>query len=189
MEHIIFSQVTKHLNNNNILVHYQHGFRSGHSCETQLLTTIEDISRTLDMRKQVDMILDFSKAFETVPHRRLLMKLDHYGIRDHTHEWIRQWLTTRRQSSSRWFKASSEVHVDSGVLQGTVLGPLIFLLYVNDIVNSEVKLFADDCLLYRTIESESDTKQLEWSKKWLMIQCQKMLCHETQTIKTEHRLY
>jgi len=116
------------------------------------------------MRKQVDMILDFSKAFETVPHRRLLMKLDHYGIRDHTHEWIRQWLTTRKQSSSRWFKASSEVHVDSGVLQGTVLGPLMFLLFVNDIgegVNSEVKLFADDCLLYRTIESESDTKQLQ----------------------------
>jgi hypothetical protein len=74
MEHIIFSQVVKHLNDNNILVHYQHGFRSGHSCETQLLTTIEDISRTLDMRKQVDMmILDLSKAFDTVPHRRLLM--------------------------------------------------------------------------------------------------------------------
>ena len=170
----------KHLNDNNILVHYQHGFRSGHSCETQLLTTIEDISRTLDMRKQVDMmILDFSKAFDTVPHRKLLMKLDHYGIRDHTHEWIRQWLTTRKQRVVLDGEASSEVHVDSGVPQGTVLGPLMFLLYVNDIgegVNSEVKLFADDCLLYRTIESESDTKQLqedlskmtEWSKKWLM---------------------
>jgi hypothetical protein len=57
MEHIIFSQVMKHLNDNNILVHYQHGFRSGHSCETQLLTTIEEISKTLDMRKQVDSVL------------------------------------------------------------------------------------------------------------------------------------
>jgi hypothetical protein len=169
MEHIIFSQVMKHLNDNNILVHYHHGFRSGHSCETQLLTTIEDISRTLDMGKQVDMmILDFSKAFDTVPHRRLLMKLDHDGIRDHTHEWIRQWLTTRKQRVVLDGEASSEVHVD--------LGPLMYLLYVNDIgegVNSEVKLFADDCLLYRTIASESDTKQLqedlskmtEWSNK------------------------
>ena len=97
------------------------------------------------------MILDFSKAFDTVPHRRLLMKLDHYGIRDHTHEWIRQWLTTRKQRVVLDGEASSEVHVDSGVPQGTVLGPLMFLLYVNDIgegVNSEVKLFADDCLLY-----------------------------------------
>jgi hypothetical protein len=98
------------------------------------------------MRKQVDMmILDFSKAFDTVPHRRLLMKLDHYGIRDHTHEWIRQWLTTRKQTVVLDGEASSEVHVDSGVPQGTVLGPLMFLMYVNDIgegVNSEVKLFA-----------------------------------------------
>lgn len=85
--------------------------------------------------------------------------------------------------------------------QGTVLGPLMFQHYVNGIgegVNPEVKLFADDCLLYRTIESESDTKQLhedlskmtEWSKKWLIrFNANKMLCHETQTIKTEHRLY
>ena len=105
--------------------------------------------------------------------------VDHYGIRDHTYEWIRQWLTTRKQRVVLDGEASSEVHVDSVVPQGTVLGPLMFLLYVNDIgegVNSEVKLFADDCLLYRTIESESDTKQLqeelskmtEWSKKWLM---------------------
>jgi hypothetical protein len=57
MEHIIFSQVMKHLNDNNIIVHYHHGFRSDHSCKTQLLTTIEDISRTLDMRKQVDMMI------------------------------------------------------------------------------------------------------------------------------------
>ena len=105
--------------------------------------------------------------------------VDHYGIRDHTYEWIRQWLTTRKQRVVLDGEASSEVHVDSVVPQGTVLGPLMFLLYANDIgegVNSEVKLFADDCLLYRTIESESDTKQLqeelskmtEWSKKWLM---------------------
>ena len=81
-----------------------------------------------------------------------------YEIRplwDHTHEWIRQWLTTRKQRVVLDGEASSEVHVDSVVPQGTVLGPLMFLLYANDIsegVNSEVKLFADDCLLFFFIE-------------------------------------
>ncbi|XP_021338874.1 uncharacterized protein LOC110440250 [Mizuhopecten yessoensis] len=96
IEHIIYQQVMNHLNQNNILVNYQHGFRKGHSCERQLLQTVDEISRAMDNRKQVNvMILDFSKAFDTVPHRRLLEKLSHYGIQQETHGWIQHWLIPR----------------------------------------------------------------------------------------------
>ena len=83
MEHIIFRSIMAHLDSHNLLQHYQHGFRQQHSPETQLIITIEEIARALDNQHQIDMlILDFSKAFDTVPHQRLLGKIDHYGIRD-----------------------------------------------------------------------------------------------------------
>ena len=89
MEHILFSQIMRHLDSHNVLVNYQHGFRKNHSCETQLLATMEELSRNLDQRKTTDLlILDFSKAFDTVPHRRLLHKLNHYGVTGRTNRWI-----------------------------------------------------------------------------------------------------
>jgi len=111
-------------------------------------------------RQQTDVILlDFAKAFDSVPHQRLLLKLRHYGVTYNTCHWICSWLTKR----SRWVVLdgvqSDPVFVQSGVPQGTVLGPLMFLLYINDIadvLSSSLRLFADDCLLYRTINSEED---------------------------------
>ncbi|KAL3852436.1 hypothetical protein ACJMK2_016075 [Sinanodonta woodiana] len=86
-----------HLEENNILSNFQHGFRQNRSCETQLIITVEEISRYLDNRQQVDLlILDFSKAFDTVPHHRLL-KLDHYEVRGNLHGWLKSWLTSREQ--------------------------------------------------------------------------------------------
>ena len=77
-------------NANDILIENQHGFRAGHSCATQLITLTEDILHALDHQKQVDIILlDFAKAFDTVPHQRLLMKLQYYGIRNNTFNWIK----------------------------------------------------------------------------------------------------
>jgi hypothetical protein len=74
MEHIVFSQIMNHLDRKKVLGNFQHGFRRNHSCETQLLNTAEELSRRLDMRQTIDLlILDFSKAFDTVPHRRLLL--------------------------------------------------------------------------------------------------------------------
>ena len=101
------------------------------------------------------LILDFTKAFDTVPHQRLLMKLKHYGIDSNLHRWISSWLTERTQQVVVDGDYSSCKKVRSGVPQGTVLWPLMFLLYINDIGDhlnhSTIRLFADDCLLYRTM--------------------------------------
>ena len=80
MEHTIYSQIMNHLDRHNILVEFQHGFRANHSCETQLLNTVEDLSRILDLKTTDLLILDFRKAFDTVAHRRLLHKIQHYGV-------------------------------------------------------------------------------------------------------------
>ena len=182
IEHIIFRHIMAHLEEHNILSHFQHGFRSGHSCEMQLLITIEDLSRNLHDNKQTDVqILDFQKAFDVVPHQRLLQKLNFYGIWGPLLQWIEKWLTTRTQRVVVEGETSNAAQVKSGVPQGTVLGPLMFLLYINDIVDyidssTRIRLFADDCLLYRVIQSPQDAEILQtdlnslcdWADKWQM---------------------
>ena len=119
-----------HLQLNNILINNQHGFRSGFSCQTQLISLIEDVSHALDNQLQTDLILlDFSKAFDTVPHKRLSAKLHHYRIDHQVCAWIQSWLTQCTQSVAVDGVSSPPVCVLSGVPQGTVLGPFMFLLY------------------------------------------------------------
>ena len=105
----------------------------------------------MDYHQHVDLVLlDFCKAFDAVPHCRLLSKLSSYGIHNQTDRWITSWLTNRKQWVTVSGVASKWVPVKSGVPQGTVLGPLMFLIYINDIgenVLSTLKLFADDCIL------------------------------------------
>jgi hypothetical protein len=152
MEHIVFSSIMGHLDRHELLVDNQHGFRRGRTTETQLVQTLEDLAKELDNKQQIDtLILDFSKAFDTVPHQRLLRKLDHHGVRGKTNIWIESWLTQRTQQVVVDGTTSNPVSVRSGVPQGTVLGPLMFLLYINDIgrgIKSTIRLFTDDCLLY-----------------------------------------
>jgi hypothetical protein len=97
------------------------------------------------------LILNFSKAFDTLPHQRLLQKLDHYGVRGNIHGWLKSWLTSREQRVVVDGNHSTSVPVLSGVPQGTVVGPLLFLLYMNDIgdnISSSMRHFADDNLTY-----------------------------------------
>ena len=160
LEHIICHHIHLHLESNNILTHLNHGFRSGYSCKSQLLTTTHDLLNSFDQKIQVDItILDFSKAFDTVPHRKLLHKLSHYGITEPLHKWLTTFLTHRTMRVVLEGTSSEKTSVDSGVTQGTILGPLLFLLHINDLPNcvkSRVRLFADDCLLYRKINTFQD---------------------------------
>ena len=102
--------------------------------------------------------MDFAKAFDKVPHRRLLYKLDFYGIRGSIHRWISSWLSGRSQHVFLDGLASDPVPVLSGVPQDPVLGPVLFLVFINDLpdnIRSSVRLFADDCVLYRNTQSSS----------------------------------
>ena len=89
MEHILVRHMLRHFDDENIISDKRHGFRKGHSCETQLITTVNNLLASADVGNRVDIaILDFSKAFDMVSHRRLMSKLDHYGIRGNIHKWI-----------------------------------------------------------------------------------------------------
>ena len=119
LEHIICKQTLKHLDIHNILTNRQHGFRSGHSCESQLIITANDLAKSMNDKVQTDMaILDFSKAFDKVPHTRLLAKLDYYGIRSNLLRWAKCFLTKRSQRVVLDGVASTWDQVLSGVPQG-----------------------------------------------------------------------
>lgn len=180
LEHILTSNIRKHLDNNKILTDSQHGFRSKRSCETQLIISIQEIAKSLSTGNQIDIVLlDFSKAFDKVPHKRLVHKLHYYGIRNNNLKWISDFLNNRQQQVLLNGITSSKLSVDSGVPQGTVLGPTLFLLFINDlpeIVKCNSRLFADDCLLFKNVNNKNDASELQkdlsnlekWEKDWQM---------------------
>ena len=180
LEHIILSNIMNHYDEYQILNKNQHGFQKGHSCETQLINTIDDLAKALDSKETIHcLILDFAKAFDTVPHKRLIKILYQNGITENIVCWIKKWLTKRTQSVIIDDVQSEVEPVISGVPQGTVLGPLLFLSYINNIsdgISSSMKLFADDCLLFRKIRNQDDSDKLQedldqisqWCEKWQM---------------------
>ena len=123
-----------HLDKHQVLTSLNHGFRSGYSCETQLVVTAHDLLNFNDQNKQVDtVILDFSKAFDTIPHKKLLHKLEAYGIRGPILNWINSFLTQRSMCVVVEGEKSRPVEVRSEVPQGTVFGPLLFLCHINNL--------------------------------------------------------
>lgn len=178
LETIVKEQIADHMESNNLYTEHQFGFRSGHSCVTQLLQIFEEWSQAIDNHHAVDVLyLDFRKAFDTVPHLRLLNKLKAYGIDGQILVWIKNFLSQRKQRVSVNGNFSNWADVISGIPQGSVLGPTLFLIFINDlpdIVNNLVKIFADDTKIYTVINSETDCESLqreldnlsEWSDTW-----------------------
>ena len=162
-----------------IFIPNQFGFMKGKSCLSQLFTVFHDWAHNRNSGLPTDVVfLDFTKAFDSVPHERLLLKLHAYGIRDPLLSWVKSFLTNRQQRVVLRGHYSSWTAVVSGVPQGTVLGPILFLIYINDItrnVESQSKLFADDMKVYRALRNVHEDTQIlqddlnvleQWSTDW-----------------------
>ena len=158
----------------------QHAFRKWHSCETQLITVINDWAKILDKQGQMDtFILVFEKAFNTLPHELLKSKLFSYVNGGKIIKWIDIFLCFRQHKVVVNRIISDWSSVVSGVPQGIVLGPLLFSLHINDItsdIESKISLFSEDCFCYREIKNKDDTLKLQkdidslgsWARKWGM---------------------
>ena len=200
MESFIRDHVMKYLMENKLLTVKQHGFICGRSTVTQLLKYLDDCAKCVASGKVVDAIyLDFEKAFDTVPHRRLLEKLKAYGIAGEIFYWISDYLRERTQVVLVNGTDSEIGAVSSGVPQGSVLGPLLFVLYINDMldnITSDGLLFADDTKVYRQICSKEDALKLQldidlmkaWTDKWLL-HFNDDKCHVLTLGKIENILY
>ena len=178
LESLIRDQLLQHLIDCHLLSENQHGFRPRRSCNTQLVEVLEDWTKALENHDTLDiMYLDFKKAFDSVPHQRLLHKLRCYGVTGKLLAWIESFLSDRRQNVILNGCTSDWTKVISGVPQGSVLGPLLFLVYINDlpeIAQGRIKMFADDTKLYSTVSSPQDRYNLQddldalvrWSDTW-----------------------
>lgn len=178
MEKIILKNLLPFLTINNVIPEQQHGFVPGRSVLTNLLVCVNDWSMCVDSGSSVDVIyLDFSKAFDRVPKRRLLYKLEHFGIRGNLLQWVSSFLTHRTFAVKLGDAYSSRHEVLSGVPQGSVLGPILFLVYVSDLPDlllSKCCMYADDLKLYADPLTRYDTLQQDlvtisdWCSTWLL---------------------
>ncbi len=169
-----------HMEENGLIRDSQHGFMPGKSCATNLILTLEYLTKAVEEGYPVDLVyLDFSKAFDKVPHRRLLEKTRAKGIGGDVLIWLEDWLRNRKQKVRVNEAESEEADVESGVPQGTILGPCLFDIYIDDIDEctlnlTEIKKFADDTKVYRIVNSLEDREKLQkaldnlcsWTAKW-----------------------
>ena len=182
LEAIIKDAIMKHLEANKLLRDSQHGFMQGRSCTTNLIVFMDKLTEIVDRGKAADIFyLDFSKAFDKVPTRRLLLKMRLKGIQGKIHKWIEQWLTNRTQAVKIGEVESGSSDVKSGVPQGSVLGPPLFDIFIDDVdtcaelIDLLIK-FADDTKGLQEISGEEDRvklqqtldKLVEWAREWGM---------------------
>ena len=180
LESIIVKHITNHLESNRLILDTQHGFRRHRSCLTNLLEFFHDAYYNIDKNNAVDIVyLDFQKAFDTVPHKKLLIKVKSLGIRGKVAAWIEEWLKNRKQRVVIAGEASYWKNVTSGVPQGSVLGPLLFVIYINDIdigLLCKISKFADDTKIGNraNIKAQRDNIQndldrlAKWADTWQM---------------------
>ena len=181
-EKLMQTRLQKFLETCDVLFCMQFGFRSGHSTEHALISLTESIKTTLDNKRLgCGIFIDLQKAFDTVNHEILLNKLEHYGIRDTALAWFESYLTSRRQLVSINGYSSSMCSISCGVPQGSVLGPLLFLIYINDLPNVSSMLsfflFADDTNIYLEagdLNSLTQTINRELSKVKSWLDCNKL---------------
>ena len=180
VETIVKNRIIRNTDEHNLLGKSQHAFCKGKSCLTNLLEFFGGVNKHVDEGDPVDIVyLDFQKAFDKVPHQRLLRKVSCHGIRGKVLSWISNWLKDRKQRVGINGKFSEWRGVTSGVPQGSVLGPILFNLFINDLekgVNSEVAKFADDTKLLKIVKTKADCEELQkdltklsdWATKWQM---------------------
>ena len=163
MESIVKDDIMAHLGRNRLIRDTQHGFRPGKSCTTNLLEFLEELTEAADKGISTDVIyLDFAKAFDKVPFERLISKVTAHDIGGQMRAWIKAWLNDRKQRVVINGQSSGWKQVLSGVPQGSVLGPVLFLLFINDLDSvasdkQSIKKFADDTKVSQQIISEEDS--------------------------------
>ena len=180
-ETVIRDAMVSHLESKHLISDSQHGFRKGRSCLTNLLEFLDKVTGCVDSGDCVDVIfLDFAKAFDKVPHGLLIRKLKAHGIDGKLLGWITEWLKNRRQRVCVRGITSSWAEVLSGVPQGSVLGPILFLIYINDLefgIRNWILKFADDTKIFSRVNSIADRERLQndldklisWSEEWQML--------------------
>ena len=180
LESIVKENVVQHLDKFNLINSSQHGFTTGRSCLTNLLDFLENATKELDEDKALDLVyLDFAKAFDKVPYCRLFKKIEAHGIGGSVLNWVQSWLRDRRQRVCVDREYSGWEQVTSGVPQGSVLGPILFVIYINDLDSelvSKIGKFADDTKMCKGITNLEDAHTLQedlnklskWSADWQM---------------------
>ena len=180
LETILRDKIVDFLECHNLIINSQHGFRRNRSCLTNLLEFYSKLFTEFDAIQSLDIIfLDFQKAFDKIPHDKLLFKVDQIGIRGKALDWISDWLRGRKQRVLLNGATSDWTDVTSGVPQGSVLGPVLFLIYINDIdcnLNNIISKFADDTKIGKSVISQTDRLSLQndlnnivsWSEQWQM---------------------
>ena len=180
LESILRDKLVQYLERHSLIKDTQHGFRNKRSCLSNLLTFYNDLFFAHDTTRSLDIVyLDFQKAFDKVPHSKLMFKVKELGISGNVYNWIDNWLKNRKQRVVINGTASEWAPVTSGVPQGSVLGPILFIIYINDIdvgLNNFISKFADDTKIGNAIITEHDRMSLqddlrkisEWSERWEM---------------------